>query len=580
MALGSSTELPTSLQNLGVLDIHKTQLSQDLRHKRSFYTGTQHDHLPVTWAGACRQSGTSYMQERLSQMGFQPINGDNRPALWLRRPDCQVPIGVQIVEGFTGMLLAEAPNLHVFGDDDTGQYLKAIFEQSKAWEVFAQARSLAGSQGAAAILAGIHNNAPFTEPLDPANLWVAEWDERSAGWRPKVVVEQVRVARETRDKDTGKLKTKEFWQVRAWTDEASFSFHDELCDEFADNGVFRVREAIPHKLGRCPIVWYQNYYNAMSPYAVPDYHGVYERMDQLDRLESQVHKATADNADPTVVVREDRRQRGERVLRRGGVFGVEAHGDVKYLEISGAGIAAAQSQVDRDIAVIRDTAQCVIITPGEGTRLQSSESLQMLYRPMESKAGRLKVGLAAAIMDLSDLWVRLARNYPIEVEVLGDPESHKKPCIILPPRKRTDSGKDSGKDEERPEPHRLGTGGTLQIGWAPAFRATPAQIAALSASLSTATAAKQFLSKQTATRTLAQHLAVDGEEELKRVKTEQDEEAALFDETMTEGLGGSELPPGYDAQLPEGSPGNARDGDDIQRPAATAKRGKRGPEVE
>lgn len=585
------------LRNLQVLKIDETDRSKELQHKRSFWGGSQHDHFLVNWTGSFREAGMPYIKARMAAQGFVPAaansHGRSDVPSWLRRPDCPIPLGRQIVNRFTEMVLGSAdgqpPELRVWGDIDTQEYLKAVFKKARVWEALTAARDMAGAQGCSAILCGIVKGQPYAEVLDPVNLWVAEWDQDVPWWRPKVVVEQLRISREEVNPDSGKLEDVDYWETRAWTDTETILYHDVKVDDYKEGDALKVKDRKKHGINRCPVVWYTNSMDQNSPYGDPDYEGVYEQLDQADRLESQVHKGTGANVDPTLVLKEDQRSRRRQIIQKGQVIGVPSDGDAKYLEITGSSIETAQKQLDREIEQILQTAQCVIISSSNSTKLQSSEAMQMLWRPMEAKCNRLRVPLITAIEELADVWCSFGESFKTSMDLLGTRNDRTKAtsAIRLPPRR------DGESDDEPLKPHKLGKGGKLTVEFHPYFRPTPQQIASAAAAMSTATGAKQFLSTETAAKTMCGYLGRNGTEELALLEDEKEEAMAEFEKQMERSMeAGSGFPTNDDdddkeqqpdkldvpSNKPGARPGAGDSANEVKKPADKAKSGKRGPE--
>lgn len=604
----AQTKLNKHLRGLQVLKIDETDRSQDLQHKRSFCGGHQHDHFLVNWTGASREPGMPYIRARMAAQGFVPaaVNSHGRSDVpsWLRRPDCPVPLGRQIVGRFTEMVIGGAdgqqpPELRVWGDVDTQEALKAVFKRARIWEALMAARDMTGAQGCSAILSGIVKGRPYVEILDPVNLWVAEWDQDVPWWRPKVVVEQLRVSREEVNPDSGKLEDVDYWETRAWTETETVIYEDVKVDDYREGDTLSVKTQTPHGLQRCPVVWYTNSMDPNCPYGEPDYEGVYEQLDQIDRLQSQVHKASSANVDPTLVLKEDQRSRRRQLIQKGKVIGVPSDGDAKYLEITGSSIETAQKQLDREMEQVMNTVQCVVISSSNSTKLQSSEAMQMLWRPMEAKSSRLRIPLMTAIEELADVWCLFGEKYGFAMDLLGakNDEKAKAGAILLPPRR------DSEREDEEMKPHKLGKGGKFTIEFQPYFKPTPQQVASAAAAMSTATGAKQFLSVESAAKTMCGYLSRNGTEELALLENEKEAEMAELEEQMEQqmerSLKGEEERAKIAAehapeQPPEQQPGKldvpsnkggARPGsgdkpksaDEVKKPAAKAKSGKRGP---
>ena len=101
-------------------------------------------------------------------------------------------------------------------------------------------------------------------------------------------------------------------------------------------------EVIEHGVGVCPVIWYQNTRDSKCPEGRPDCDGAWELLDKVDRLQSQATRATMDNVDPTLLIKEDERfRRRSHTLRKGKAFTVSEKGDARYLEMQGTSVKVA-----------------------------------------------------------------------------------------------------------------------------------------------------------------------------------------------------------------------------------------------
>jgi hypothetical protein len=366
------------------------------------------------------------------------------------------------------------------------------------------------------------------------------------------------------------------------------SYRDVPCKTYEEGTPLAITAFTPHKLGVCPVIWYQNTSSDSSPDGDCDYESLYENLDQLDRLSSQVHKGTAANVDPTLVVKEDQmgyRSR-KRTINKGQLVRVDTNGDAKYLEMAGTSIQTSQNQLDREKAEILQTANCVILDQSYSGALQSSESMQMLFRSMESQAGIYRKSLASVVEQLAELWCLFAHSYGVGVEKFADFGGGKSTSkMLLPPCMDSEDG------DGKTKPHKLGPGGVFRLKFPPLFQPTPAQLAQVSAALSTSTGAKQFLSSKSATRVYSGYLGIDSEEETSRVDDEKEEGLSKMMEIGGSGVPGA--PPGsgdedegddgddpfgqQPTSLKEKASDKPKTAEDVTRPAAKAKSGKRGP---
>jgi len=549
------------LSAMAVLDLESDPRCRALTQCYGFFEGSQHDHHGSDWNGLPRDPGVGYMQERLKPQGFVPVN--STPHAY-RKPDAPVPLARQVTSRFTEMLLGEGrrPALRSWSSPATQDYLEAAFREASLWDVLSQARDVAGACGSSLVALGIVAGHFEAEVLRPSNVWVAEWCPESPGWVPNVVIEQTKVVRQVWERaneggglpgprDRGRLVSKLFYKTRAWTPEEIIYYRDVPCDDVPDEAI-PVAKVVPHKFGACPVVWYQNTRRTESPDGEPDCSGAWPLLDKLDRLQSQVYKAAVANADPTLVIKEDRQNRRRNNLIQKGsshVIPLSPDGEAKYLEMQGTSVEIGLKAIDKMIHEVLQTVECVVIHPDTAKAYQSGEALQILWRSMESKANRLRVTLGSAVREISYLLLTAAKNHGVaNMEKVGSGED--RPGILLPPRKvirevEADTSKDDPMIPAAPasvevsyEAHEPGPPETyVDMEWPPYWTPTAAQVAQMAQAMAVASAQKQAISEETAIRQLAQMLGNDGDEEVRRVALERSEGMRA----MIEGLGGMGL---------------------------------------
>lgn len=549
------------LSAMSVLDLESDSRCAGLNQCFSFFEGTQHDHHGSDWNGLPRDPGVGYMHERLKPQGFVPVN--STPQAY-RKPDAPVPLARQVTSRFTEMLLGEGrrPAIRSWSSPQTQDFLEASFREANLWDVLSQARDVAGACGSSLVALGIVSGHFEAEVLRPSNVWVAEWCAESPGWVPKVIVEQSKVVRQVWEKDAnrslpegykdgGTLTTKVFYKTRAWTPEEVIYYEDVACDDVPDDSI-KIAKVIPHKFGACPVVWYQNTRRTESPDGEPDCAGAWPLLDKLDRLQSQVYKAAIANADPTLVIKEDRQyRRRNNLIQKGSshVIPLSPDGEAKYLEMQGTSVEIGLKAIGKLVHEVLQTVECVVIHPDTAKAYQSGEALQILWRSMESKANRLRVTLGSAVREIAYLLLSAAKNHGVaNMEKVGSGED--RPGILLPPRKvireeERDTSKDDPMVPKTPNPvtvyfeaHEPGPPETyVDLEWPPYWTPTAAQVAQMAQAMAVASAQKQAISEETAIRQLAQMLGNDGDEEVRRVALERAEGVR----SMLEGLGGMGL---------------------------------------
>ncbi len=523
-----------------VIGLTSDKRCQGLAQCQSFFDGTQHDHLGQTWNGVPRDPGVGYMWERLQPQGFVPVNS----SMWLdaRKPDAPVPMARQVVSRFTEMLLGEGrtPVIRVFSDQATQDYLEACFKEADLWDVLAEARDLAGSCGSAAIAMGVTNRHLSAEVLNPKDLWIPQWSDVSPTWSPDYVVEQYIIEKQSIDPDNGEMEMRTHWRTRAWTPTHVVYYHDVPCEEAEETGI-PVREAVEHHLGSCPVVWYQNTRSTKHADGRADCDTAWPLLDKLDRLQSQVYKAAIANADPTLVIREDRAQRRNdtRTIQKGSnhVISLSSKGQADYLEIEGSSVKAGLEAIDKLVREILTTVECVVVDPEYARAYQSGEALQLLWRSMESRANRLRVTLGAAVKSMCYFLMKIAQTHGVSnIEESADDSTGR---LLLPPRRlptvpnevlqKTPMSNplEAGPGYLAPPPNKAWGAHTpgninafVELDWPSYWTPTPQQIQHVATAMATSTTSKPVLSQETATRKMAEILNVDAEEEVRKMGEE------------------------------------------------------------
>jgi len=525
-----------------VLNLAHDERCRHLKHCQAFYDGSQHDHLGLTWNGVPRDPGVGYMWERLQPQGFVPVNS----SMWIeaRKPDAPVPLARQVISRFTELLLGEGrtPTIRCFSDPATQDYLDACFRESDMWDVLSEARDLAGSCGSAAIALGVSRGHLTGEVLNPADLWIPAWETDYPGWSPNYVVEQYTINKQRIDPETHELELTPHWRTRAWTPTEIIYYEDVPVEDAHETGI-PIREKVEHGLGSCPVVWYQNTRSTRLPDGHPDCATAYPLLDKLDRLQSQVYKAAIANADPTLVIKENRAQRrgDNRLIQKGSnhVIALSNEGSADYLEMAGSSVGAGLEAIDKLVREILMTVECVVIDPEYARAYQSGEAMQLLWRSMESRANRLRTTLGAAIKEISYYFLKMAEVHGVaNVETRGS--SEETPGLLLPPRKvettvpsellqRVPKGPamDSGPSElaAKPNyswaPHEPGNANAyIELDWPSYWSPTPQQVMQMANAMGVATQGKPVISQESATRKVSQMLNIDPEEEVKLMDEE------------------------------------------------------------
>lgn len=539
-------EIDDRLTKLRVLQLDETPRARAIEQRWLYYTNRQNDHCEVDWEGYKREPGLSYTEQRQRAFGYVAATPESIP-FGHRRPTCPTMICGQVVDTYTSLLLGEGrqPAVRVVGDDDSTELLEALLEASESWDSLAEARTIAGATGAAAVVPEVIDGEPCVRVLRPDRLYV-EWADRR-DWIPKVVIEQKLVAVEHLDEQTGRVGTVQVWRTRAWDEEYAYVFQDiahrgDVPDDERDQGreddIELAQPPIRHGAGRCPVIWAPNTKDSESPIGEPDCAPVYEQIDQLDRLQSMIVRGAKANVDPTLVIK-DRWSMLARWPTRSKGYGqkieVSEVGDASLLEIDGKSIEMAWltfykvwRQVDLRTGVITIDAE-------NAGSYQSGVALQMLWRTQNTRAGLRRNPLGKVIVQLCEVWLSLVRFHGTKLD--GDEGEG----IALPPREN-----ETEADKTDLVKHEPGPGGAVTLNWPRFHEATPSDLDVTARALSMATGGKPVLSQESAVAHMVNLAQTDTDvaTELARINGETDARIAAFDQAMApdvEGLAVGEL---------------------------------------
>lgn len=546
-----------------VLHLDRTARVKHLTALRGFCENRQHDHHRYDFAGRPRSEaarGQTYIVERMMRLAAEP---DRKPAYEARKPDVPIPLQRQVVNGFDEMVYPRglAPTIEVPADPRTERYLRAVMTRSLSWVTLQAARGDAGKTGEAAIRVGVDAGKPISEVLDTRELYVRLWANQM-DHVPEVVVWQRLVEIEV-ETDKG-LATECRWRTRIFDGEYEYVYEDvpenygervkpnmtradgenedtgwipiarwteeeleDLDDEAApvtlvDNGdgerVTRPPKPgdpkiIEHQAGRCPIVWIQNTHTTQDPSGEPDCDGVHQLSDAIDLLASMNFRATRSNLDPTLHVKDQLRwHRMHRVYEKGwsAVIRTSESGDAKLLETAGQTVEMGWKTYNELRKEFLHTVRCVIIDPEHaGQYAQSGVAHAMLWRPMESAAGKKRVPQELAIQQVFELWMNLGDAWKVSSTEDEEPEG-----IVLPPvklRKKVAEAQgyavvmelEAKEDEEEPEVlavHQVGSGKHVELIWPAYHETSPEQFQLAMQAITVGTGGAKVLSQRTGVR--------------------------------------------------------------------------------
>lgn len=550
---------PIDLRGLRVSKLPESERYLELDYRRRFWETSQHDHKRYDWQGRMRKAGPPNSTPLLTT--------ETAPfyvSLADRYPCSPVRLGKSIVEGFTTLVFGEDrfPEVTCAQDPETQDFVRQLAKSADLPNVMIEARNVGGAVGAVGLSWCFSKGLPVVEVHDPKDLWVVEWeDERQ--FIPAKVVEIFRFARDEWDQVTGKMQRNLYWYRRDWDEETEVCFVPVLAKWGKEpEWIVDQESSVAHGFGFCPFVWIQNLPRSSSPDGVPDYHGVYDQMNNLDVTASVLAKGVNLNLDPTLVLKMNQLVSMKTGVKKGSdhALWVGESGDAKYLELAGTSVEAGLKVKESERKDILETAQCVLPDPNEiAAAGVSSIALKAIYQPMLGKAGVHRSQYGKGITRIVEQMLRVCRErwdtvvqvptgeapseeggetptedgawvlalpkktVKKEVEPEEEEESESSdPANPFPPKKP----KAEPEEEEELVDHTPGEGENVDLSWNDWFPRTAQDRAQDLTGLSTAAGGKAIVSQQTAVEEAAKVLGRDPEEEWKRVKSANDEDDA------------------------------------------------------
>ena len=544
-----------TLTRLRVLDLDKSVTSMRLRLRWCYYRQSQHDGLKHDFEGYSREAGSSYEESRLRSLGWISIENATSPegppaavGFRKRRPNCSTTTAGYVVDTYTAMLLGEGrePAVRVVGDPDSTATLAALFDSGYAWDALQEVRTIAGAEGAAAILPEIIDGELSSRALRPEDLYV-EW-ESTKDWIPRFVIEQRRVEVTTLV-DSAVVRSA-VWRTRAWDRRFTYIYEDVPLDhgtgvdggptQAADEGAIELaEEPIEHRAGRCPVIWLQNTRCSDEPIGDPDCANVYELIDRLDSLWSMNLRGTIANLDPTLVIADkmiERRFAERRAKGHGNKIEVSEVGRAELLEMTGKTIEIGWLTAGQIRQAIEMRTGVSVIQPDQAGAFASSDvALQILRGTANNRAAARRPSLTRTITQFSQVLLTLARDWGIK-DVGADG-----PGIALAPRELPPDAGDEDEDGESIEPvyamHVVGKGRAIAVSWGALYSPTPQDLQVTAQALTMATGGQPVLSRETGVSLMINAAQTDTDlpTELERIEAEAEARVASFESSMTTG---------------------------------------------
>jgi hypothetical protein len=532
-----------------------------LQQRSAYYECKQHNQKKWDFDGRA-------VDIRVGTPGVQGFVGMEKPMTAIpfshRRPSAPMRLAKIITDRFTSMLFGESmfPHFKTVGDDKTEGFVQALSKAGKLPVKMVLARNIGGSTGSVGLSWCFHEGKPRYGVHSPKNIFVHSWDDRSE-LIPKHVSEVYMYFEPQWDPKRKCFGNKYFWHRRDWTPDWDIVFKPM---EFApDKQTFwepDVAKSVNHKDGLCHFVWIQNLPTEEMD-GLPDYDGVYDKLDEIDIISSVISRGTKVNLDPTLVLKVDADLVARKPIQKGSdnSLNVGLSGDASYLELQGSSINIGITVLDRLIRATFDECQCVLADADKlAAQGLSSVAIRMIYGPMIAKSNLHREQYGTGLERLLEPQIVIAKKRSsvlIHVQDAdGTPQMDEqgapvvgKEQLQLPPTVTTEADPMTGEEIVVRTPVEPGDATDIELQWPPYFPANPTEQSAIVTTLQTATGGKTFLSAETAMEIATQAFGVDPAQEKKRLD-EQANKAHAQEAAMTPGTGGEVGAPG---ELPEGA---------------------------
>jgi hypothetical protein len=448
----------------------ETERFRRLDRYEAVFRTTHYHHLTQDWWGMSADTMETISPSVQVPAGFeQPaINMSVR----MKRPTAPINLGMAIVKRFTGLLFSQTrrPQVEVEGDEDTQDYLQACMQQMRFFAKMTVARNMGGGSGSVLVTCHLKAGKFALEVHNPKHCQIL-WKDRST-LTPLAVLKLYRYpVEEPEMDDKGNfrgMRTVEYLYRRLITESDDTVFKPVKLVPGAKTDWEVESEAI-HDLGFFPGVWVQNSEVLDSEDGDPDCHGVWQIFDTIDRLNAQANKGVLNCCDPTPVIRTDPKEVAQMggSLRKGSenALYVGSAGGATYMEISGAGIAAAAALVERMTSAALKVVRCVMLDPEQMSgAAQSAKAMEFLYAPMLEAADDLRAQYGdLLIVQLLEMVEKIARAFEGKPTKTVDPKTGEMVDAVF-----------SLNLPAKPDgtPRKLGKGGHIKITWGPYFAPT------------------------------------------------------------------------------------------------------------
>lgn len=442
-----------------------------LDHLWKYYRCSNYNTRKYDWNG--QEHHEKIEHESLAQGGVIPPGyydaGQDSP-LNFRKPSAPYYLAKIIVDRFTSMLFSAKRHPRLTSPDPaTEDWLTGFAEATRLWSKLIQARRFGGAMGSVALSFKFVQGRPIVEVFDP------RWCDVSFSDREALQVEQCEIryqySAEVRQED-GSWEQAAYWYRRVLTDETDTVWPKVEVTNDEPEWDRTKHSEVQHGLGFCPVVWVQNLPVLDELDGDPDCLGIYDLIEEIDKLLAQASLGTLSNCDPSLLLSSDAEWQN---IKKGSshALQVEKGGSASYLEISGAGIDKAMALAKEFEEKALTVASCVL-DRNEGGPARSVEEIDHKYASMIDQADVLREQYGElGIKRLLEMVLRAARIKSKPRPISGEDGITRliQEVVTLPKKVLTDeNGKKTYQDRK------LGSGDVVEVVWPEYFSVGTAEI--------------------------------------------------------------------------------------------------------
>lgn len=386
ISMGVADKFVSENNRIGRLGLSPRQ--QQMNWLWSHYMCAQYDDRSIDWDGSehlTHLEKVAISSGRSMDPGFYDANNQAAP-LKFRRPTAPYQLCKVIVDRFTSLLFSEKrhPRLSIQGDPQSEDFIEAIGESGRLWATMMAARAYGGATGSVAVGFQFIDGRPYFEVHD--SRWVFPHFSNRSTLELSAIEKRYVFFQEIYSEEDERYIEVPFWYRRVIDTETDVIFKPEPVGR-GDEPDWTIDKMVKHKFGFCPVVWIQNLPVIGDIDGLPDCHGTYEMMEQIDALNSQAQRGVIANCDPTLVISSE----GEMdSVSTGSDKAIHIPGgSVSYLELQGAGAKAARETAKDYRSMILEVCQCFLEGDQSGSAMTATE-VDRRYSSMLAKADILR----------------------------------------------------------------------------------------------------------------------------------------------------------------------------------------------